>query len=118
MNTIQVGPTPTTSLYKVIRVVEASIAGLFMVGEMYLGVAVLLFKVTPWQNSWFSVIATCLLILVGPLACLLNWRLDSKQGRSLSSKIRRIESIFVVVGAVGSVALLMVLVNIRFGPLP
>lgn len=90
-------------------------AGLFIVGEMYFGVGVLFYKIAPWRNSWFSVIVTCLLILVGPLACLLIWKLDSKHGRPVSSKIRRIESTFVVVGAVGSIALLMVLINIRFG---
>ncbi len=115
MNPIPVAPTPASSAYKVLRVIEATIAGLFIAGEMYFGIGVLLYKTTPWQNSWFSLIVSCLLIIVGPLSCLLIWRLDSKHERPLSSKVRRIEIVLVVVGIVGSVALMMVLINIRFG---
>jgi len=117
VSTLSVAPTPASSAYKVIRVIEAVTASLFILGEMYFGAVVLDYKTTPWQDSWFSVIVSCLLILVGPLSCLLIWRLDLKHGRSLSNKIRRIETIFVVVGIVGSVALMMVLINIRFGSL-
>ena len=63
------------SAYKWMRVIEAAAAGLFLLGEMYFGVAVLEAKTTPWQNSWFALIVTSLLILVGPLVLL-----DVEQG--------------------------------------
>jgi uncharacterized membrane protein YeiB len=97
------------------RAIEAVAAGLFLLGEMYFGVAVLEVKTTPWQNSWFSLAAAASLILIGPLACSLIWRLDSKNGKCLFSKIRRIEIVSMVVGTVGSVALMMLLINITFG---
>ena len=107
--------TLNPSAYKWMRVIEAAAAGLFLLGEMYFGVAVLEAKTTPWQNSWFALIVTSLLILVGPLVCFLTWSRDSQHGRLLSSKIRRIEIVSMVVGIVGSVALMMLMINISFG---
>ncbi len=101
--------------FKWIRVFEAATSGLLLLGEMYFGVAVLEVKTSPWQNSWFTLIATFLLIIVGPLACLLVWTRDSRNGRLLRTKIHRIEIVGTVVGIVGSVTLMMLMINISFG---
>ncbi|NNN02369.1 MAG: hypothetical protein HKL86_11115 [Acidimicrobiaceae bacterium] len=106
---------PSSLPYRVFRIFEGIAASLFVVGEMYFGVGVFLFKTTPWRNSWFSIMVTSLLILAGPVASLLLWQRDSRHGRTLANKLRRMELVFVVVGVVGSAALLMVLINIHFG---
>jgi hypothetical protein len=106
---------PTPLGHRMFEGGKVVVALLSLLGQAYLAISVIWYQTTPGHNSKFSLVVSSLLLIIGPLSCLAMWKIDSNNQRPLLNKVHRVEIVSAAVGVIGSVALLMILMNIHLG---